>query len=180
MRHRRSLCAPGPAPAPDVLFGLSECIRHRGPDDNTWWQHGRFSFAHRRLSIIDLSSGRQPMASADGHIVITYNGEIYNYRELRRELEQHGHAFRTSSDTEVVINGYRQWGRAVLLKLRGMFAFAIADRASEQLLLARIDLARSRCCIWTMTAGDVRIRADAAEQRSRRGARSIRSPSATT
>ena len=127
----------GPAPPPEVLFGLSECIRHRGPDDNTWWQHGRFSFAHRRLSIIDLSSGRQPMASADGQIVITYNGEIYNYRELRRELEQHGHAFRTSSDTEVVINGYRQWGRALLPKLRGMFAFAIADRASQQLLLAR-------------------------------------------
>ena len=127
----------GPAPAPEMLFGLSECIRHRGPDDNTWWQHGRFSFAHRRLSIIDLSSGRQPMASDDGQIVITYNGEIYNYRELRRELEQHGHAFRTTSDTEVVVNGYRQWGRALLAKLRGMFAFAIADRASQQLLLAR-------------------------------------------
>lgn len=127
----------GAALAPDVLFGLSECVRHRGPDDNTWWQHGRYSFAHRRLSIIDLSSGRQPMASVDGQIVITYNGEIYNYRELRRELEQHGLAFKTSSDTEVLINGYRHWGRAMLPKLRGMFAFAIADRRSQQLLLAR-------------------------------------------
>lgn len=127
----------GPALPPDVLFGLSECVRHRGPDDNTWWQHGRFSFAHRRLSIIDLSSGQQPMASADGQVVITFNGEIYNYRELRHELEQHGHAFRTSSDTEVLINGYRQWGRGLLAKLRGMFAFAIADRSAQQLLLAR-------------------------------------------
>ena len=127
----------GSALALDVLFALSECVRHRGPDDSTWWQDGRFSFAHRRLSIIDLASGRQPMASADGHVVITYNGEIYNYRELRIELEQHGHVFRTSSDTEVLINGYLQWGRAVLPKLRGMFAFAIADRRSQQLLLAR-------------------------------------------
>lgn len=127
----------GPALAPEVLFGLSECIRHRGPDDSTWWQQERFSFAHRRLSIIDLAAGRQPMASADGRIVITYNGEIYNYRELRHELELHGHAFRTHSDTEVLINGYRQWGRALLPKLRGMFAFAIADRPAQQLLLAR-------------------------------------------
>jgi asparagine synthase (glutamine-hydrolysing) len=127
----------GAALAPEVLFDLSECVSHRGPDDNTWWQHGRFSFGHRRLAIIDLASGRQPMASGDGQIVVTYNGEIYNYRELRAELAQHGHAFRTSSDTEVLINGYRQWGRGLLPKLRGMFAFAIADRARQQLLLAR-------------------------------------------
>ncbi len=123
--------------APETLFELSECVSHRGPDDNTWWQHGRFSFGHRRLSIIDLASGRQPMASVDGQIVITYNGEIYNYRELRDELLRAGHAFRTGSDTEVLINGYRQWGRGLLPKLRGMFAFAIADRAHQQLLLAR-------------------------------------------
>lgn len=123
--------------APEALFDLSECVSHRGPDDNTWWQHGRFSFAHRRLSIIDVASGRQPMASADGRIVITFNGEIYNYRELRDELRRAGHAFHTESDTEVLINGYRQWGRGLLPKLRGMFAFAIADRLTQQLLLAR-------------------------------------------
>jgi len=127
----------GAALAREALFELSECVRHRGPDDNTWWQHGRYSFGHRRLSIIDLASGRQPMASADGRIVIAYNGEIYNYRELRDELASSGHTFRTSSDTEVLINGYRQWGRALLPRLRGMFAFAIADRSTEQLLLAR-------------------------------------------
>lgn len=123
--------------APETLFDLSACVSHRGPDDDTYWQHGRFSFAHRRLSIIDLSSGRQPMASADGAVVITYNGEIYNYRELREELLHAGHAFRTGSDTEVLVNGYRQWGRGLLPKLRGMFAFAIADRSTQQLLLAR-------------------------------------------
>jgi asparagine synthase (glutamine-hydrolysing) len=127
----------GVALAPEVLFDLSECVSHRGPDDSTWWQQGRFSFAHRRLSIIDLSSGRQPMASADGRIVIIYNGEIYNYRELRQQLVALGHPFRTGSDTEVLINGYRQWGCALLPRLRGMFAFAIADRTTQQLLLAR-------------------------------------------
>jgi asparagine synthase (glutamine-hydrolysing) len=123
--------------APGTLVDLIECVRHRGPDDSTFWQHGRYAFGHRRLAIIDLAAGRQPMASADGAIVITFNGEIYNYPELREELVRSGHAFRTSSDTEVLINGYRQWGRDLLPKLRGMFAFAIADRSQQQLLLAR-------------------------------------------
>lgn len=123
--------------APDTLFDLIDCLGHRGPDDSTWWQHGRYSFGHRRLAIIDLASGRQPMASSDGAIVITFNGEIYNYPELREQLVRLGHAFRTHSDTEVLINGYRQWGRDLLPKLRGMFAFAIADRTNQQLLLAR-------------------------------------------
>ena len=127
----------GAALPPETLFDLIDCVRHRGPDDSTFWQHGRYSFGHRRLSIIDLASGRQPMASADGAIVITYNGEIYNYPELREELVRSGHTFRTGSDTEVLINGYRQWGCDLLPKLRGMFAFAIADRSTQQLLLAR-------------------------------------------
>jgi len=127
----------GRALAPSILFELVQCVSHRGPDDNTFWQDGPYSFGHRRLSIIDLSSGRQPMASADGAIVITYNGEIYNYIELRRELTALGHTFRTKSDTEVLINGYRQWGTELLPKLLGMFAFAIADRPKRELLLAR-------------------------------------------
>jgi asparagine synthase (glutamine-hydrolysing) len=127
----------GAAMAPATLFGLVQCVAHRGPDDNTYWQDGPFSFGHRRLSIIDLSSGRQPMASADGAIVITFNGEIYNYLELRAELAALGHQFRTHSDTEVLINGYRQWGIDLLPKLLGMFAFAIADRPKRELLLAR-------------------------------------------
>jgi asparagine synthase (glutamine-hydrolysing) len=127
----------GGAMAPATLFELVQCVAHRGPDDNTYWQDGPFSFGHRRLSIIDLSSGRQPMASADGAIVITFNGEIYNYLELRAELAALGHQFRTQSDTEVLINGYRQWGIDLLPKLLGMFAFAIADRPKRELLLAR-------------------------------------------
>jgi asparagine synthase (glutamine-hydrolysing) len=120
-----------------TLFELVQCVAHRGPDDSTFWQDGPYSFGHRRLSIIDLDAGRQPMASADGAIVITYNGEIYNYLELRSELVALGHSFRTSSDTEVLINGYRQWGIDLLPKLLGMFAFAIADRPKRELLLAR-------------------------------------------
>ena len=127
----------GSALPQSILFELVQCVSHRGPDDNTFWQDGPYSFGHRRLSIIDLSSGRQPMASADGAIVITYNGEIYNYIELRQELIALGHTFRTKSDTEVLINGYRQWGTELLPKLLGMFAFAIADRAKRELLLAR-------------------------------------------
>ena len=127
----------GGAMASATLFDLVRCVSHRGPDDSTFWQDGPFSFGHRRLSIIDLASGRQPMASADGAIVITYNGEIYNYLELRAELAALGHAFRTKSDTEVLINGYRQWGIDLLPKLLGMFALAIADRPKRELVLAR-------------------------------------------
>ena len=127
----------GDAMAPSTLFELVQCVAHRGPDDSTFWQDGPFSFGHRRLSIIDLASGRQPMASADGAIVITYNGEIYNYLELGAELAALGHVFRTKSDTEVLINGYRQWGIDLLPKLLGMFALAIADRPKRELVLAR-------------------------------------------
>ena len=127
----------GRAMAPATLFELVQCVAHRGPDDNTYWQDGPFSFGHRRLSIIDLSTGRQPMASADGAIVITFNGEIYNDLALRAELTALGHRFRTQSDTEVLINGYRQWGIELLPKLLGMFAIAIADRPKRELLLAR-------------------------------------------
>ena len=163
------------------MFELSECVRHRGPDDNTFWQHGRFSFGHRRLSIIDLASGRQPMASADGHIVITYNGEIYNYRELREELASAGHAFRTSSDTEVLINGYRQWGsgaaaeaaRHVRVRDRRSIDAAAAARARS---LRRKAAAVSR----RHRRDDVRVGADAAQQHRADAARSIRSRSATT
>jgi asparagine synthase (glutamine-hydrolysing) len=125
-----------PLPAA-TLFELVQCVSHRGPDDSTYWQDGPYSFGHRRLSIIDLASGRQPMASADGAIVITYNGEIYNYIELRNELVALGHTFRTKSDTEVLINGYRQWGVDLFPKLLGMFACAIADRPKRELLLVR-------------------------------------------
>src|SRR5215510_5654958 len=116
---------------------LVALLGHRGPDDSTFWDGDRFLFGHRRLSIIDLSQGHQPMATDDGALVVTFNGEIYNYIELRAELEGCGYRFRTQSDTEVLLHGYRQWGVDLPAKLLGMFAFAIADRRKLELFCAR-------------------------------------------
>jgi asparagine synthase (glutamine-hydrolysing) len=128
----------------DVLLGpLSERLAHRGPDD-----HGTYRFqesqvscqlAQRRLSIIDLSDGGHQPLARDG-LVLTYNGEIYNYRELRRELEAHGVRFTSASDTEVVLEAWRRWGSDALRRLRGMFAFALFDERSKRLVLARDQL----------------------------------------
>ncbi len=121
-----------------------DVLAHRGPDDAGVWisDCGRVGLAHRRLSIIDLSpGGHQPMVSADGRLAITYNGEIYNYRELRRELEQRGCAFHSASDTEVILAAYATWGEQCLTRFNGMFAFAIHDRGNgtqpSALFLAR-------------------------------------------
>ena len=116
---------------------LVNLVGHRGPDDSTFWHDGRFAFGHRRLSIIDLAQGHQPMATDDGRLVVTFNGEIYNYIELREQLTSLGHRFRTRSDTEVLLHGYRQWGTDLPVHLRGMFAFAIADRVRHELYVAR-------------------------------------------
>lgn len=112
-------------------------LRHRGPDEGAIWADDHFAFGHRRLSVIDLSSGQQPMGTAEGDLVVTFNGEIYNHNELRHELEQRGHRFRTSSDTEVLLEGYRAWGTGLVRRLVGMFAFALADRRRRELFLAR-------------------------------------------
>src|SRR5699024_5164091 len=94
--------------------------------------------AHRRLAIIDLSpAGHQPMMTGDGRYLITYNGEIYNFQELRVELEAKGYSFRSRTDTEVLLNGFAEWGEGVLERLNGMFAFAIWDRQKKELFLAR-------------------------------------------
>jgi asparagine synthase (glutamine-hydrolysing) len=111
---------------------------HRGPDDWGVWSDEYCALGHRRLSIIDLSeAGRQPMSNARGDIQITFNGEIYNFQELRRELDGHGHRFRTRTDTEAIIYAYEQWGVDCLAKLRGMFAFGVWDRRRRRLFLAR-------------------------------------------
>jgi asparagine synthase (glutamine-hydrolysing) len=132
----------GPGAQTDAreVGALRDAQAHRGPDDAGLWlaADGRVGLGHRRLTIIDLSPlGHQPMSSADGRQRIVYNGEIYNHRELRAELEALGHAFRSSSDTEVLLAGYRAWGTGVLDRLRGMFAFAIHDADSGETLLAR-------------------------------------------
>lgn len=112
----------------------------RGPDGCGEWRsvEGDVGFGHRRLSIIDLSpSGAQPMLSADGTIVVTFNGEIYNYRVLRRELEAQGHRFRSQSDTEVLIHLYQRCGAEMMAALRGMYAFGLWDAKRRRLLLGR-------------------------------------------
>jgi asparagine synthase (glutamine-hydrolysing) len=112
-------------------------LQHRGPDEGGYWSDGPFFLGHRRLSIIDLTSGQQPMATECGRLVVTFNGEIYNYQDLRNELMSIGYPFRTLSDTEVLLHGYREWGTGLPAKLVGMFAFAIADRSSKTIFLAR-------------------------------------------
>ncbi|MDA0990263.1 MAG: asparagine synthase (glutamine-hydrolyzing), partial [Verrucomicrobia bacterium] len=127
----------GPVPHADRWETLINLLAHRGPDEGAWWADGPFFLGHRRLSIIALDSGSQPMATANGDLVVSFNGEIYNYIELRDELRARGHVFATTSDTEVLLHGYREWGDDLPAHLTGMFAFAIADRRRQELFLAR-------------------------------------------
>lgn len=120
-----------------VIELMADRIKHRGPDDGTFYVDEDVALAHRRLSIIDLEGGRQPMFSEDGNLVIVYNGEVYNFRELRGELQKLGCNFATDCDTEVILRGYEKWGREVLNRLRGMFAFAIWDKQAKKLFGAR-------------------------------------------
>ena len=131
--HLRGEPIPGLA---DRLATMSELIEHRGPDDSTTWVHerGHVGFAHRRLSIIDIDGGRQPMSDEAGRW-ITYNGEVYNYPELRAEIGARG--FRTSCDTEVVLRAHGRWGTESLTRLRGMFAYALWDEQGQELVCAR-------------------------------------------
>jgi asparagine synthase (glutamine-hydrolysing) len=124
-------------PGADDLCRVTNLLRHRGPDSGGYWHERGIFFGHRRLSIIDIATGEQPMATADGRYVITFNGEIYNYPELRDELREAGATFRTASDTEVILAGYAVWGMDVVSRLEGMFAFALYDRFDRTLLLAR-------------------------------------------
>src|SRR6185503_9139205 len=107
-------------------------LAHRGPDAGGEWCEGGLFLGHRRLSIIDLATGDQPMQSSDGRFVLVFNGEIYNFIELRELLVREGATFRTHSDTEVILQGYQFWGSRVVELLNGMFAFVIWDRARRQ------------------------------------------------
>ncbi|MBV8857730.1 MAG: asparagine synthase (glutamine-hydrolyzing) [Acidobacteria bacterium] len=120
-----------------LLARMNEAILHRGPDEDGTYFRGRAGMAMRRLAIIDLASGQQPISNEDGTAWIVYNGEIYNYRELKAELEGLGHRFRTDCDTETVIHAYEEWGADCPRHFRGMFAFAIWDERKEELFLAR-------------------------------------------
>jgi asparagine synthase (glutamine-hydrolysing) len=121
----------------EVLVAMRDALTHRGPDAHGIWMDGAVGLGHRRLSIIDIDGGSQPMADASGQIVVTYNGEIYNFAELRERLEGLGHQFRTASDTEVLIEAYREWGEDAVARFNGMFAFGLWDARERKLLLAR-------------------------------------------
>jgi asparagine synthase (glutamine-hydrolysing) len=119
------------------LQAMCDVMRHRGPDDEGLYVEPGVAIGMRRLSIIDLATGHQPIANEDGSVHVVFNGEIYNYRELREALEAAGHVFRSSSDTETIVHGYEAWGEQVFARLRGMFAIAIWDTRQRTLLLAR-------------------------------------------
>src|SRR2546430_10715799 len=125
----------------DALSNMAGAMAHRGPDDEGFLEarsgDWRIGLAHRRLSIIDLSTGHQPLGNEDGSVRIVFNGEIYNFQSLRKELVGHGHRFVTNSDTETIVHAYEQWGDECVLRLRGMFAFVIWDASKQRLLLAR-------------------------------------------
>lgn len=119
------------------IEAMTKSIVHRGPDDEGYFIAGPLGFGFRRLSIIDLSGGHQPMSDREESVWVIFNGEIYNFPELKRELQSHGHEFRTNCDTEVIIHGYKQWGDEVLNHLNGMFGLAIWDVRQKRLVVAR-------------------------------------------
>jgi len=121
----------------ETIVRMAGSIAHRGPDDEGFFVAGPVGLGFRRLSIIDLAGGHQPMSDAEEIVWIIFNGEIYNYRELRAELQSKGHQFRTNSDTEVIVHGYKEWGTEVFNHLNGMFGLAIWDVQKERLILAR-------------------------------------------
>ena len=124
--------------SPIILQKMTDAIVHRGPDGEGHWIEGNVGLGHRRLAIIDLSpAGHQPMISSNHRYVLSYNGEIYNFRELRTELEAAGYWFHSKTDSEVVLHALAHWGTAALHKFNGMFALALWDRKEKTLLLAR-------------------------------------------
>jgi asparagine synthase (glutamine-hydrolysing) len=120
-----------------LLDAMTDVMRHRGPDGEGRYVNGRVGFGHRRLSIIDLEGGTQPISNETDTIVVVFNGEIYNFIELRDELEKSGHVFKTRSDTEVIVHGYEEWGADCVKRFNGIFSFALWDGNEKTLLLAR-------------------------------------------
>jgi asparagine synthase (glutamine-hydrolysing) len=121
----------------DLLVRMTDRVSHRGPDSSGYYVNGGVGLGHRRLSVIDLVSGDQPLGNEDGSVQVIFNGEIYNFAEVRQALEERGHQFRTRSDTEVIAHGFEEWGQECVTRFRGMFAFAAWDARRRRLLLAR-------------------------------------------
>ena len=139
----------------DVLASMCDAIRHRGPDDDGFYLRDSVGLAMRRLSIIDLAGGKQPIANEDETAWIVFNGEIYNYLELRARLEKLGHRFRTDSDTEAIVHAYDEYGADCPKHLRGMFAFAIWDERKNELFLARDRVGKKPLLYSLAPAGDL-------------------------
>ncbi len=138
---------------PKRVRAMADTLAHRGPDGSGVWTAPGVGLGHRRLSIIDLATGDQPMRSADDKLALSYNGEIYNFREVKAELEAFGHRFRTESDTEVILASWRQWGPDCLSRFNGMFAFALYDHDQDCLFLAR-DRLGVKPLYWTTLSDD--------------------------
>ncbi|NJD21017.1 MAG: asparagine synthase (glutamine-hydrolyzing) [Gemmatimonadetes bacterium] len=145
-----------PSPARDEALAMARRLRHRGPDGHAAWvsPSGSCALGHSRLKVIDLETGDQPMGSLDGAVQVVFNGEIYNFRTLRSELQAKGHRFRTRSDTEVLVHGWKEWGERLPERLDGMFAFAVWDEASGRLFLAR-DRAGKKPLFWACGSGQL-------------------------
>ena len=126
-----------PTPVDDAVRRMNQSQLHRGPDEGSLHIEPGLGFGHRRLSIIDVSTGQQPLFNQDRSICIVFNGEIYNFQQVRSELQALGYAFQTHSDTEVIVQAWAAWGEDCVRKLRGMFAFAIWDTRQEKLFIAR-------------------------------------------
>ena len=128
----------GASASPSVLKKMTDIIAHRGPDGESHWVDGPVGLGHRRLAIIDLSeAGSQPMVSADGRYVISYNGEVYNFQDLRVELREAGYRFRSHTDSEVVLYAFSEWGPECVCRFNGMFAFVVWDCKERTIHLAR-------------------------------------------
>lgn len=153
------IAATAPIQQRDWLEVARDAMRHRGPDDAGlfWSQDGTVGLAHRRLAILDLSEGgHQPMVSDESQLAIVFNGEIYNHRQLRKELRHVGYTFRSSSDTEVILAAYMQWGKGCFTRLQGMFAIAIVDHRRKTLVLAR-DRAGEKPLFYHHTSTQIRF-----------------------
>ena len=136
------------------LRTATDLLAHRGPDGEGFFLEGKVGLGHRRLAIVDLIGGAQPLSNEDGSIWVAFNGEIYNHLDLRSELQAYGHRFETRADTEVLVHGYEQWGDALPTRLRGMFAVAIWDRREQRLVLVR-DRLGIKPLYWTKVGGDL-------------------------
>ncbi len=140
---------------PALLARMNQSVFHRGPDEGGVHLEPGVGFGHRRLSIIDLSTGQQPLYNEDQSVVVVFNGEIYNFQDLVPELEAAGHRFRTHSDTEVIVHGWEQWGEDCVKRFRGMFAFALWDRNRETLFLARDRMGKKPLYYATLPTGEL-------------------------